>query len=58
MLKSYNFCNNCGKNGHAFHTCKHPITSIGIIIFRMNNHNNKFEYLMIGVNNEFKVSSC
>ena len=47
MLKSYNFCNNCGKNGHAFHTCKHPITSIGIIIFRMNNLNNKFEYLMI-----------
>ena len=47
MLKSYNFCNNCGKTGHAFHTCKHPITSIGIIIFRMNNLNNKFEYLMI-----------
>ena len=47
MLKTYNFCNNCGKNGHAFHTCKHPITSIGIIIFRMNNLKNKFEYLMI-----------
>jgi len=47
MIKSYNFCNNCGKTGHAFHTCKHPITSIGIIIFRMSSNNNEFEYLMI-----------
>ena len=43
--KSYNFCNNCGKGGHAFHTCKHPITSIGIIIFRM--YENKIQFLMI-----------
>ena len=47
MIKSYNFCNNCGKTGHAFHTCKHPITSIGIIIFRMSVGTNEFEYLMI-----------
>lgn len=44
--KSFNFCNNCGKNGHVFHTCKHPITSIGIICFRIN-ENNIIEYLMI-----------
>ena len=25
-MKSYNFCNNCGKNGHLFHQCKNPIT--------------------------------
>ena len=43
--KSFNFCNNCGKTGHAFHNCKHPITSIGIIIFRM--YENKLQYLMI-----------
>lgn len=43
--KSFNFCNNCGKNGHVFHTCKHPITSIGIIVFRANMNN--IEYLMI-----------
>lgn len=43
--KSFNFCNNCGKNGHVFHDCKHPITSIGIIIFRM--YENKLQYLMI-----------
>ena len=45
MNKSFNFCNNCGKNGHQFHSCKHPITSIGIITFRMLDNN--IQYLMI-----------
>lgn len=39
------YCNNCGKNGHLYHQCKLPITSIGIIVFRINN--NVPEYLMI-----------
>jgi 8-oxo-dGTP pyrophosphatase MutT (NUDIX family) len=39
------FCNNCGKSGHLFHQCKHPITSNGIVLFR--NNNNKIEYLMV-----------
>ena len=43
--KTFNFCNNCGKNGHAFHMCKHPITSIGMIIFRM--FDNQIQFLMI-----------
>lgn len=43
--KCFNFCNNCGKNGHVFHSCKHPITSIGFIVFRVKE--NKIEYLMI-----------
>ena len=43
--KIYSFCNNCGKTGHVFHHCKHPITSIGIITFR--NTNRGLEYLMI-----------
>jgi len=30
-----NYCNNCGKPGHLFHQCKIPITSIGIIVFRI-----------------------
>jgi 8-oxo-dGTP pyrophosphatase MutT (NUDIX family) len=31
----YSFCNNCGKYGsHTYSTCKHPITSIGIVAFR------------------------
>ena len=40
-----NYCNNCGKSGHLFHQCKMPITSIGIIAFRINNK--KVEYLLI-----------
>jgi 8-oxo-dGTP pyrophosphatase MutT (NUDIX family) len=45
MSKTYSYCNNCGKPGHLFHQCKHPITSLGIIAFRENKGN--LEYLMI-----------
>ena len=42
------FCNNCGKQGHLFHRCKKPISSIGVIAFRKSRRfENKFEYLMI-----------
>ena len=44
-------CNNCGKPGHAFYQCKHPITSVGIVVFRPVNDSttsrDKYEYLMI-----------
>lgn len=40
------YCNNCGKQGHLYHNCKMPITSIGIVVFRVNKQNN-IEYLMI-----------
>jgi 8-oxo-dGTP pyrophosphatase MutT (NUDIX family) len=43
--KSFNFCNNCGKNGHIFQNCKNPITSLGIIAFRIKDNN--IQYLMI-----------
>ena len=43
-MRSYNFCNNCGKSGHLYHQCNNPITSIGLIIFRRKN--NKTEYLV------------
>ena len=43
---SENYCNNCGKLGHYYHHCKMPITSIGIIVFRII-ENGKIEYLMI-----------
>ena len=47
MSKStYQFCNNCGKQGHLFNQCKNPIISSGIIAFRKKD-NVKFEYLMI-----------
>ena len=39
------FCTNCGKIGHLYHSCKKPITSLGVICFRKNK--NRFEYLMI-----------
>tara|TARA_Y100000816_G_C26039362_1_gene544293 strand:+ start:277 stop:1071 length:795 start_codon:yes stop_codon:yes gene_type:complete len=44
-MKSFNFCNNCGKTGHIFQCCSEPITSIGIIAYR--NNNDIIEYLMI-----------
>jgi len=43
--KPFNFCNNCGQSGHVFHNCKHPITSIGMIVFRKCNE--KIQYLLI-----------
>ena len=45
-MKSFNFCNNCGKTGHIFQSCNEPITSVGIIAYRINN-NDTIEYLMI-----------
>jgi len=39
------FCNNCGKSGHLYNQCKIPITSIGVIAFRVVNH--EYQYLMI-----------
>ena len=44
-MKTFSFCNNCGKNGHPFHQCKNPITSMGIIAFREGD--NGIEYLLI-----------
>lgn len=41
------YCNNCGKYGHSMHSCKTPITSLGIICFRINPATNAPEYLMI-----------
>jgi ADP-ribose pyrophosphatase YjhB (NUDIX family) len=35
IVRNQNNCNNCGKSGHLFHQCKMPITSIGIILFRI-----------------------
>ena len=42
-----NYCNNCGKQGHLYHQCKLPITSIGIVLFRNNKETDRPEYLMI-----------
>jgi ADP-ribose pyrophosphatase YjhB (NUDIX family) len=44
-MNNENYCNNCGKQGHIYHQCKMPITSIGIIAFRV--VNKEIQYLMI-----------
>ena len=45
MIKT-TVCNNCSKPGHLFHQCKLPITSYGIILFRITK-DSKIQYLMI-----------
>ena len=30
-MKNYQYCNNCGKQGHIFQNCKKPIISSGIV---------------------------
>jgi len=45
-MNKTNVCNNCGKSGHVFHQCKLPITSYGIIVFRVN-EDGILQYLMI-----------
>ena len=40
------FCNNCGNSGHLFYQCKKPITSIGIILFTID-ENSTIKYLCI-----------
>ena len=42
-----NYCNNCGKQGHNYNQCKLPITSFGIISFRINPNTRQIEYLSI-----------
>ena len=41
----YNYCTNCGFQGHIFNQCKYPITSNGIIAY--NNSNKTIKYLLI-----------
>jgi 8-oxo-dGTP pyrophosphatase MutT (NUDIX family) len=40
------FCNNCGKLGHHFKCCTHPVTSLGIICFKLF-PKNEIKYLYI-----------
>jgi 8-oxo-dGTP pyrophosphatase MutT (NUDIX family) len=44
---TYQFCNNCGKQGHLYNQCKNPIISSGIVAFRKNTDTKTLEYLMI-----------
>lgn len=47
ICKYYDVCNNCGKQGHSFKQCKNPITSFGVIIFRICPKTRQRQYLMI-----------
>lgn len=42
-----NCCRNCGQYGHIYKDCPHPITSFGIICFRINKNTKEPEYIMI-----------
>ena len=44
-MNKNNLCNNCGKHGHLYSTCKLPIISYGIILFKQSI--NGLQYLMI-----------
>ena len=39
-------CNNCGNNVHLFYNCRKPITSFGILCYRINLQN-EIEYLLV-----------
>jgi ADP-ribose pyrophosphatase YjhB (NUDIX family) len=45
--KHQDVCNNCAKIGHLFRHCKSPITSFGVVQFRINGLTLEREYLMI-----------
>jgi ADP-ribose pyrophosphatase YjhB (NUDIX family) len=45
-FKKLYLCNNCGVYGHLFYNCRKPITSFGILCYRLTPEN-KFEYLLV-----------
>jgi 8-oxo-dGTP pyrophosphatase MutT (NUDIX family) len=45
------YCGNCGKNGHIYKECKEPITSLGIIGYKI--INNKIYYILIERKNSY-----
>lgn len=47
MNNKHHACNNCNKMGHFFHQCRVPITSYGIIAYRINQSGSDNEFLMI-----------
>ena len=46
MNKKQNvYCANCGEEGHIYRRCIHPITSLGVILFKI--ENSVIKYLLI-----------
>ena len=46
MAQQKFLCNNCGTYGHLFYNCKKPITSFGIVCYRIT-ESNMIEYLLV-----------
>ena len=46
MAQQKFLCNNCGTYGHLFYNCKKPITSFGIVCYRIT-ETNMIEYLLV-----------
>jgi 8-oxo-dGTP pyrophosphatase MutT (NUDIX family) len=40
------YCGNCGKKGHTYKNCKEAITSLGVVLYKINSYN-QIEYLLI-----------
>lgn len=46
------YCNNCGKTGHQFYQCKIPITSFGVVAFRVKPETTEYQGPIDGVEGE------
>jgi 8-oxo-dGTP pyrophosphatase MutT (NUDIX family) len=50
------YCNNCGKSGHHFYQCKIPITSFGVVAFRVKPETTEYPGPIDGVQGEQSVN--
>lgn len=47
MFSKEQKCSNCGKYGHSYKQCTSPITSFGVILFRLRESDKEPQFLMI-----------
>lgn len=47
--KTHKQCTNCGQSGHSFRDCQAPVTSLGILLFRVNDPHWKQESVLTEV---------
>lgn len=53
------YCKNCGKNGHSYNSCHHPIISSGVLCLKLKNHSlsNLYQNYLFNIKNNIKISS-